>query len=180
LVSEEQLRNNWARIRKGKKEMYTSNFPIPAVAADIILLRWNQNRWEILLIRRGENPFKGKEALPGGHGEPGESLEETADRELEEEAHPRRNGQPVDIRLEQFRTFSKPGRDPRGWYVTTVFWGIVPEDVEVTADSDADKADWFPLNDDLPPLAFDHLEIIELFKLCDFGARTKGKHSMRD
>jgi 8-oxo-dGTP diphosphatase len=153
------------RQKSRKEEMYTSKYPIPAVAADVILVRWKEARWEILLIRRGENPFKGKRALPGGHGEPGESLEETAPRELEEETHPRQNGQPIDIRLKQFRTFSKPGRDPRGWYVTTVFWGVVPEDVEVTADDDADKAEWFPLDDDLPPLAFDHLEIIELFML---------------
>ena len=145
--------------------MYTSNFPIPAVTADVCVLRYVCGRgfifrWEILLIRRGENPHKGKRALPGGHGEPTESLEETGRRELKEETNPTRFGDPIDVNLKQFHTFSNPEREPRGWYVTTAFWTFVDKFVEFHHGDDADAVDWFPLNA-LPPLAFDHLEIIK-------------------
>jgi len=87
-----------------------------------------------------------------------ETLEETASRELEEETGLK------SVELKQFRTFSQVDRDPRKRVVTTVFYGTVPlENDAVKGGDDAEKAEWFDL-DNLPPLGFDHSQIIDL--LC--------------
>jgi len=93
-------------------------------------------------------------ALPGGFMEMDETLEQTAGRELREETGLK------EIALQQFKTFSQVNRDPRTRVITTVYWGIVPlENSMAVGGDDAEKAAWFPVND-LPPLGFDHKEII--------------------
>ena len=83
-----------------------------------------------------------------------ESLEETAVRELEEETGLQ------NVELKQFKTFSQVNRDPRTRVITTVFYGKVSnENSEATGGDDAEKAEWFDL-DNLPALGFDHLNII--------------------
>jgi len=64
------------------------------------------------------------------------------------------------LHLNQFHAFGKPGRDPRGWVVTVAYWTIVHADrVQFRAGDDAARAAWFPLTN-LPPLAFDHDEML--------------------
>lgn len=70
---------------------------------------------KLLLIRRGGNPFLGYRALPGGFAEPGETIEETASRELEEEAGSK------DLSLRMVDAYSAPGRNPRGWTVSVAY-----------------------------------------------------------
>ena len=83
-----------------------------------------------------------------------ETLEQTAGRELREETGLK------EITLQQFKTFSQVNRDPRTRVITTVYWGIVPlENSMAFGGDDAEKAAWFPVSD-LPPLGFDHTEII--------------------
>lgn len=113
----------------------------------------------ILLIRRGREgePFYDHWALPGGflEIEKDDDLEECCRRELEEETGLRLSY------LEQLATFGKKGRDPRGRVISTAYLGLVrPEDVTVKTDDDAKEATWWAI-DQLPPLAFDHAEIIE-------------------
>lgn len=84
-----------------------------------------------------------------------EDIPECAHRELEEET-----GLKIKSLL-QYRTYGKPGRDPRGRTITVIHYGFT-EDYEVTGGDDAAEADWFPLYD-LPDLAFDHNEIINDF-----------------
>ena len=107
------------------------------------------------MIKRGNYPFEGLWALPGGFLEMDEDLPECARRELKEET-----GLSVDT-LTQFRTYGKPGRDPRGRTITVIYYGFA-ENENVSGGDDAAEAAWFPLQD-LPQLAFDHREIIDDF-----------------
>ena len=109
---------------------------------------------EVLLVRRGNEPYKGCWALPGGFMEMDETIEHCAVRELMEET-----GIAVteaDIRL--VGVFSTPGRDPRGRTVTAVYT-VAVGDIAAQAGDDAAEVRWWPLAA-LPPLAFDHAEII--------------------
>jgi len=83
----------------------------------------------------------------------GESLEQAAGRELAEETGL------TNIKLEQFKAFSTPDRDPRGHTISVVFTGLLTSDLKVTAGDDAKNVNWFNVNN-LPVLAFDHKEII--------------------
>ena len=66
----------------------------------------------------------------------------------------------MDVFLEQLYTFGDPGRDPRGWVVSVAYYALVsPEKHTIHAATDARQARWFPV-DSLPPLAFDHAEIL--------------------
>jgi 8-oxo-dGTP diphosphatase len=130
----------------------------PTVAADCVVLTFRDERAWVLLVERGNEPFKGKWALPGGFMEWGESCEKTARRELEEETS--LSG----VKLEFLGIFSKPGRDPRGTIVSTAFIGLVNSlKAAVRAHDDAAKAEWFPFHDH-PELAFDHLDIVQTAK----------------
>ncbi len=146
---------------------YCYDFPRPAVAADTLLLRQGTGGLEILLIQRGRPPFAGRWALPGGFVEEEETLLEAARRELYEETGIE------DVPLRQFAAYGDPGRDPRGWTVSIVFWGWLGEQTRhAQAGDDAASARWWPV-DALPPLAFDHADIIDaaLQTLAHFGLR---------
>ncbi len=126
-----------------------------ALAADLVVFALEDTRLKILLIRRGNSPFKGHWALPGGFLEKGETLEQCAERELAEETG-------IELRhLKPLGTFSKPGRDPRGDVISVAYMALVRTDgLTVTAGSDAREAAWVPM-DKLPKLAFDHAKIID-------------------
>lgn len=110
---------------------------------------------QILLIRRGIQPHLGAWALPGGFVHMEETLDQAARRELEEETHIK------NVFLEQLYTFGNPDRDPRGRVVSVAYYALVrPEHHPATGDTDAAEAAWHPVNQ-LPPLAFDHLEILQ-------------------
>lgn len=135
--------------------MSLADYPHPALTVDVVAFTQHEGQPRVLLIRRRKPPFAGAWALPGGFVDVGESLEEAARRELEEETGLR------DLQLKQFHAFGDPGRDPRGHTVTVAYWSWVPSDVmnHVRGGDDAAEARWWPL-DDLPPLAFDHADII--------------------
>ena len=128
------------------------------LTVDIILTRPLNSKTEVLLIQRLNEPFKNKWALPGGFVDKGEDLEPAAKRELLEETS-------ISIKsLSQFKTYGKPGRDPRGDTVSVVFYAEVNENVIAQAADDAKDVRWFTM-DDLPELAFDHAEILSDFIL---------------
>lgn len=109
---------------------------------------------KILLIKRGNDPYKGSYALPGGFPEMDELLVEAAKRELFEETGLSK------IELVQLKTFDAIDRDPRGRNVSVVFLGITsPQNSNLIAGDDASEAGWFHINS-LPNLAFDHHEVI--------------------
>jgi len=154
------------------KGSYTYDYPRPMLTADCVVVRSGS---EVLLVRRGGEPFRGCWALPGGFMEMDETIEHCAVRELEEETGLRFAEQ--DLRL--IGVYSAPGRDPRGRTVTAAFRvesgerrvesGETPQScgqlplgmgaVEPVAGDDAAEVRWWPLAA-LPPLAFDHADIV--------------------
>lgn len=136
--------------------MYTYEYPRPSVTVDIVVYGYDGGKQlKLLLIKRGSDPYKGSWALPGGFVDMGENLETAALRELEEETGVK------DLFVEQLFTFGTPNRDPRGRVISVAYFSLVNlQDHPVAAASDADKAEWFSL-DELPDLAFDHSDIIK-------------------
>lgn len=119
-------------------EYKTKNYPRPSLTADIIL--FGDDRTKVLLIRRGGHPFLGQWAFPGGFAESTETVEATAERELEEETGLR------GIALRPVGIFSRPGRDPRGWTVSVAYSADVKTDeCAACAGDDAAAAEWFRL-----------------------------------
>lgn len=131
---------------------YTYKYPRPAVTADCIVMT-NEPLPKVLLIQRGFDPFKGCWAFPGGFMNIDETTEQCAIRELEEETGLKLEN------LKQIGAYSKVDRDPRGRTITVAYLAIVDTPLEVKGLDDAAKAQWFPI-DALPPLAFDHEDIM--------------------
>lgn len=127
----------------------------PAVTVDVLIFTILDGGLKVALIKRGVPPYKGKWAIPGGFVHMDESLEEAAQREIEEEAGV------ANVYLEQLYTFGDPRRDPRWRVITVSYFALVPGDrVHLTAATDATEARWFdPV--DAPPLAFDHRQILQ-------------------
>lgn len=133
---------------------YCYRYPHAAITADCVIFGYDGRRLHILLIQRALKPYQGHWALPGGFMHIDETIEATAMRELYEETGL------AGVYLEQFRVYSKVDRDPRERVVTVAFIALVrPSNYELVAGDDADNARWFALNA-LPPLAFDHEEIV--------------------
>ncbi|MFP4047273.1 MAG: NUDIX domain-containing protein [Bacteroidales bacterium] len=133
---------------------YTYEYPRPAVTVDCLIFRKEDESTLILLIQRGQPPFKGEWALPGGFVDIDESLEKAAQRELKEETNLE------DIPLKQFKAYGKVDRDPRGRTISIVYYGFTDDYTQMQSGSDAANAKWWPI-DNLPKLAFDHKEIVE-------------------
>jgi 8-oxo-dGTP diphosphatase len=121
------------------------------VTVDVIVI--NKKTDEILLIKRLNEPFKDCWALPGGFVDENEDLEQAARRELFEETNIETN------EMIQIGAFGKPNRDPRGHMISVAYQTDLIDNQIVKAKDDAKETKWFSLND-LPDLAFDHLEII--------------------
>ena len=139
-----------------KKNKYTYDWPRPMVTVDAVVFTFIQNKPQILLINRKNEPFKNCWAIPGGFVELDEELCDAAARELKEETSI------SNVNLKQLHTFAAVGRDPRGRQITIVFWGITKNPQQIKAGDDAQDAKWFPL-DTLPKnLAFDHEKILKL------------------
>ena len=130
----------------------TYKYPRPAVTADCIVIT-KETEPKVLLILRSIDPFKGCWAFPGGFMDMDETTEQCAIRELEEETGLRLSD------VHQIGAYSKVDRDPRGRTITVAYLAIVDEPIAVTGQDDAAKAEWFPI-DALPPLAFDHEDIM--------------------
>lgn len=128
----------------------------PALTVDTVLFGAAEDELEVLLVERGGEPFLGAWALPGGFVHVDEDLEAAVRRELSEEAG-------VSPRwLQQLQTFGRVDRDPRERVVTVAYWGLVRRAEHApVAGTDARKARWHRL-DALPPLAFDHAEIVSV------------------
>ena len=136
------------------KGTYTYDYPRPAVTTDCVIFGYDGKELKVLLIERGIEPFKGCWAFPGGFLNMDEDALAGARRELKEETGLE------DAFIEQFHTFSEPGRDPRGRVITIAHYALVKIQ-EVEGGDDAAQARWFPI-EEVPPLAFDHDRILRM------------------
>lgn len=137
------------------KKRFCYEYPRPAVTVDIIVIT-RDARPRVLLIRRKLPPFAGMWAIPGGFVNMDEALEDAARRELHEETGIK------SARLQQLATFGDPDRDPRGRTISIAFLTRVHASaVQPRGADDAAEAAWHDLHR-LPPLAFDHRQILKL------------------
>ncbi len=126
----------------------------PLVTVDVVIYALRNNDLQVLLVRRRRSPQEGMWAIPGGRITLDEALDEAAFRILEEETGL------ADVYLEQLYTFGDPGRDPRHRVITVAYFAAVPTtDVVPAAADKAQRVRWWSV-DDLPPLAFDHADIL--------------------
>src|SRR6478735_3691245 len=135
-----------------------SQFPAFAVTVDVVILTMSEGLLHVLLVRRGEEPFEGKWAIPGGFKRPAETLDEAAKRELAEET-----GVEAASLLTQFGAYGDPERDPRMNVVTIAYLAVLRDVGTVVGGSDAAAASLLPVSDVLSgkiELAFDHLQIV--------------------
>ncbi|MFE2536129.1 NUDIX domain-containing protein [Streptomyces sp. NPDC059371] len=127
-----------------------------AVTVDLAVLTVRAGALQVLLIERGQEPYAGRWALPGGFVLPRESAEAAARRELAEETG---LSDLSGLHLEQLRTYTEPDRDPRMRVVSVAFAALLPDPPEPRGGGDAARAEWRPF-DALGPLAFDHDRIL--------------------
>ncbi len=122
------------------------------ITVDTVILTIKNDELKVLLVKRDNEPFKGKWAIPGGYVRMSEDLDAAAMRILKEKTN-------VDnIYLEQLYTFGDPLRHPVSRVITCAYFALIrAEDVNVV---NADNVAWHKV-DDLPALAFDHKEIIQ-------------------
>ncbi|KZE50426.1 ADP-ribose pyrophosphatase [Brevibacillus parabrevis] len=130
-----------------------SQFERPSVTVDMLVFtvvdeqeenyrKLSPKSLQILLVKRGEHPFLGQWALPGGFVSPRESLEDAAKRELFTETNIQ------NIYLEQLYTWGDVGRDPRTRVISTSYMALVDSSaLSLQAGDDADEAEWFRLED---------------------------------
>ena len=135
-----------------------SSFPAFAVTVDVVILTMARGVLSALLVCRGEAPFEGMWAIPGGFKRPSETLDEAARRELVEET-----GVEAASLLTQFGAYGDPGRDPRMNVVTVAYLAVLRDVGAIVGGSDAAAAALIPVSDVLNgtvELAFDHLRIV--------------------
>jgi 8-oxo-dGTP diphosphatase len=151
-----------------KKGKYIYDWPRPMVTVDAVVFAVSGDTARLLLIKRKNEPFKGKWAIPGGFIGIDEELGDAVARELFEETGL------ADVKLEQMHTFGTCGRDPRGRQITVVYLGIITEGADkIKAGDDADQAQWFDINALPPNMAFDH-DTVTKFAIQRLKAKLAG------
>ena len=149
------MKNNKLKNKQGLTEEEflktydASKFERPSVTVDMLIFtvtdeekknyrKLPEKVLRLLMIKRGDHPYIGQWALPGGFVNIDESMDEAAQRELKEETN-------IDnIYMEQLYTWGDVGRDVRTRIISTSYMSLVDSDtLDVKADDDADDAKWF-------------------------------------
>jgi 8-oxo-dGTP diphosphatase len=138
--------------KKTDDGLYAYQYPRASVTADAVLFAEKEGQTYVLLIQRGNDPYKGYWAFPGGFLNMDETVARCAERELEEETGIRLTG------MQLVGIYSDVERDPRGRVITAAYTAMTTMPEAVAAD-DAAAARWWPLSA-LPQLAFDHDKIL--------------------
>ncbi len=131
------------------------SFEHAVVAVDTVIFRVVDHKLEVLLLELNRSEFPGMWAAPGGLVTKSETLEEAATRHLSDRAGLK------NIYLEQLSTFGDPDRDPTGWVVSVAYLALVTGEVTPKTNDQYKSIAWYPVNK-LPPLAYDHTEIIKI------------------
>ena len=127
----------------------------PAVTVDLCIFTVNDDSLKGMLVKRAEEPYAGNWSLPGGFLKAGESLDDAARRVLTEKTSV------GGVYLEQLYTFGSPQRDPRARVITITYFALIPwEQLAQPGSTKVTDLMWAPVNR-LPPLAFDHREILQ-------------------
>lgn len=135
-----------------QESQFCYRYPHPAVTTDCVIFGFDGRKLNVLLIKRGAEPYSGKWAFPGGFIRIDETAEEGALRELKEETDL------TPLYIEQFHTYSAVERDPRERVITIAYLALVKLQ-EVRGGDDAIQAKWFAI-EEVPQLAFDHDKIL--------------------
>ncbi len=148
----------------------------PALTVDALVARRSLlGRYDVLLIKRGRDPFKDHWAFPGGFVDYGEDPKRAVTRELEEETHLTSTTDPVLVSVR-----GDPSRDPRQHIVTIGYAVKVdPSSLKnLRGDDDACDAKWIPLDDacdkEEVKLAFDHRALANEFRDWFLHAKQSG------
>lgn len=136
-----------------------NKFQRPSTSVDTVIFTVFDACLQVLLVKRGDYPFKNQWALVGGYIDlqNDRTLEDTAKRKLEE-----KTGVKTPY-LEQCFTIGNYNRDPRGWSVTTVYFALLPHDnITLRIGKGAKEIKWSPIYHTkvVEALAFDHQEIL--------------------
>ncbi len=135
-------------------------FPRPFTTVDVAIFSVIDDVLRVLLVKRpqeSDEPFPGLWALPGGFVdvERDRTLEDCARRKLAEKTGV------ISPYLEQLGSWGGRDRDPRGWSATHVYFALIPgEALRLEKGANAADVGWFTLEGALPPLAFDHAELL--------------------
>lgn len=127
------------------------------VTVDVVILTIVKNTLKVLLLKRANEPFRGRWAIPGGFIRLSENLDDAALRVLKEKTNVQ------NIYLEQLYTFGDPLRYPNTRVITCAYFALLRAediDVKIVDESQVSEIEWHSV-ENLPPLAFDHKEIIE-------------------
>lgn len=118
------------------------DYPRPSLTADVAVFARDarEGGLRLLMVRRGGHPCLGCWALPGGFVNPDENADDAAARELAEETGI------AGISCEQFGFYSAPGRDPRGWTVSSAYVTCLDASVDAQGGDDAAEARWCPID----------------------------------
>ena len=137
------------------------DYDVPLTSVDLVIFTVRDDALHVLLVQRGEHPFKGAWALPGGfiNLQTDTDLDAAALRKLQE-----KTGVKAPY-LEQLQGFGNATRDPRGWSTTFAYFALIPsENLALNHGGGADAACWFSVNEaaEISPLAFDHTTILQV------------------
>jgi 8-oxo-dGTP diphosphatase len=122
------------------------------ITVDVVILTLKNDALQVLLVKRRNEPFKDKWAIPGGYVRLSENLDQAALRVLKERTNVE------NIYLEQLYTFGDPLRYPNARVITCSYFALVrSEDINVKTSA---ELDWYKVSA-LPQLAFDHKEILD-------------------
>lgn len=141
-------------LRRELKLTESSKEIIKNLSIDCVVFGFENNRLEVLLVKRKINPEKGSWALPGGFVLKTETLDQAAVRILEETSNVK------NIYLEQVHTFSKIDRFPLRRVISVAYFALInPEKHYLKPGTETTDVNWFNINDSLN-LPFDHQEIL--------------------
>lgn len=140
-------------------ESYDKNeYQKPSVAVDLLVFTIVDDKLKIVLIERGEHPFKNMLSLPGVFVGIDETLEDAVTRGVAEETGLE------DVYFEQLYTWGDIDRDPRMRIISVSYMSLIPfESLKLSAGKRTISAALYDVDellDSKKELAFDHKKII--------------------